>query len=233
MFYGATYKMHQQRIPNTQCPFSSFIQQNNLLRLAVKNIKNDEAAQYRLNEKIRVPEVRLVGDNFEAISAVANEKIEANVYPTQKVLRWAFALELDLVEISPNAKPPVCRITDFQKFLYQKRKKEKEIKSNTVKTVLKEIRFGPNTDEHDFEFKTKHAESFLAEGSKVKAYVQFPGRTIVFKDRGETLLKNFIARLADLGTPEAPLKLEGRRMMVVLTPKKVAVKKKEEPKVEK
>ena len=122
--------------------------------------------------------------------------------------------------ISPNADPPVCRIIEFNKFLYNKRKKEKEIKANTSKTVIKEIRFGPNTDEHDFEFKVKHAQKFLDEGSKVKAYVHFRGRTIVFKERGELLLLKLLKEVEEFGAAEALPKMEGRRMIVILAPKK-------------
>ena len=129
-------------------------------------------------------------------------------------------MELDLVEISPNAKPPVVRIIDLNKFLYEKKKKEKEMKAKAAKTVIKEIRFGPNTDEHDFEFKLRHAQKFLEEGSKVKAYVQFRGRTIVFKDRGELLLLRMIKELEEFGAAEALPKMEGRRMIVVVAPKK-------------
>ncbi len=177
--------------------------------------------QYRLNDQIRVPEIRLVGENFEELSTLVGEKIEGgSIVPIRRALFWAEKANLDLVEISPNAAPPVCRLTDFNKFLYEKRRKEKELKSKAVKTVLKEIRFGPNTDDHDFEFKTRHAKTFLEEGSKVKAYVHFIGRTIVFKDRGADLLNRFLKELEDVGAPEAPLKLEGKRMIVVLTPKK-------------
>ena len=131
---------------------------------------------HRINDFIRVSEVRLVGDN-----------VEMGVYSTDKAKDLARELELDLVEISPNAEPPVCKIMDYRKFLFEKKKKEKEIKAKTQKTVIKEIRFGPNTDEHDFEFKAKHGEKFLKEGSKVRAFVFFRGRSIVFKDRGELL----------------------------------------------
>jgi translation initiation factor IF-3 len=181
-------------------------------------------SQYRTNEQIRVPEVRLVGDDFEKIGQVAGEPVEAGVFPTRKARDWAEALELDLVEISPNAIPPVARITDFNKFLYDKKKKEKEIKAKASKTVIKEIRFGPNTDDHDFEFKVRHAKTFLEEGAKVKAYVQFKGRAIVFKDRGELILLRFLKELEELGAAEALPKLEGRRMHVVVAPKKTAKK---------
>ncbi|MBP7821347.1 MAG: translation initiation factor IF-3 [Saprospiraceae bacterium] len=180
--------------------------------------------ELRINDEIRVPEIRLVGDNFDEISAIVGQNIESGVYPTRRVLQWALELEMDLVEISPQAKPPVCKIIDYNKFLYLKKKKEKEIKSNAVKTVVKEIRFGPNTDEHDFEFKTKHAQNFLQEGAKVKAYVQFKGRAIVFKDRGELILLRFIKELEEFGAPDHLPKLEGKRMLVVLSPKKVAKK---------
>lgn len=181
----------------------------------------DEARlQFKLNEDIRVPEIRLVGDNLEEISAVAGRTIEPGIYPTRQVRAWAEELAQDLVMISPNADPPVCRIIEFNKFLYNKRKKEKEIKANTAKTVIKEIRFGPNTDDHDFEFKLRHARTFLEEGSKVKAYVHFRGRTIVFKERGELLLLKFLKELEDLGVAENLPKLEGRRMIVMIAPKK-------------
>lgn len=127
---------------------------------------------------------------------------------------------MDLVEITPNADPPVCKIIDFKKFLYLKRKKEKEIKAKTAKTVVKEIRFGPHTDDHDFDFKMKHAIKFLEEGAKVKAYVQFRGRAIVFKDRGELILLRFIKELEPYGVAEELPRLEGKRMHVILSPKK-------------
>ena len=129
-------------------------------------------------------------------------------------------MEMDLVEISPNAQPPVCRIVDYQKFLYQQKKKAKEMKANASKIVIKEIRFGPNTDEHDFQFKLKHAQSFLEEGSKVKAYVFFKGRSILFKEQGELLLARFAADLESYGKVEAVPKLEGKRMIVNISPKK-------------
>ncbi|MBP6184527.1 MAG: translation initiation factor IF-3 [Saprospiraceae bacterium] len=169
---------------------------------------------------IRVPEIRLVGDNLEIISEVAGKLIETGVYSTRAALTWAESLELDLVEISPNAEPPVCKIIDYRKFLYDKKKRERELKAKVVKTVMKEIRFGPNTDEHDFEFKVRHAKNFLEEGSKVRAYVHFRGRTIVFKDRGELLLLKFLKELEDHGAAESLPKLEGRRMAVIISPKK-------------
>ncbi|MBK7475612.1 MAG: translation initiation factor IF-3 [Haliscomenobacter sp.] len=179
-----------------------------------------------MNEMIRIPQVRLVGDNMEQISSAAGQEIKSGeVYYTRDLLHWAEKLALDLVEISPNAEPPVVRLTDFNKFLYEKKKKEKEIKTKAAKTVIKEIRFGPNTDDHDFEFKVRHAKTFLDEGAKVKAYVNFRGRTIVFKDRGELLLLRFLKELEEFGSPEALPKLEGRRMIVMVSPKKVAKKK--------
>jgi translation initiation factor IF-3 len=187
--------------------------------------RDEEKNRFRLNDMIRIPEARLVGDNLDEISQLAGKPIESGIYPTRQLREWAERLEMDLVEISPNAKPPVVRITDFNKFLYEKKKKEKEIKAKAAKTVIKEIRFGPNTDDHDFEFKVRHARSFLDEGSKVKAYVQFKGRAIVFKDRGELLLLRFLKELEDLGAAESLPKLEGRRMIVMVAPKKSAPKK--------
>ncbi|NNF01522.1 MAG: translation initiation factor IF-3 [Bacteroidia bacterium] len=161
-----------------------------------------------MNRKINAPRVRVVG-----------EDIESDVYTLQEALRLAEDQGLDLVEISPKAKPPVCRIVDYKKFLYERKKKQKEIKAKTAKTVIKEIRFTPNTDDHDFEFKAKHAERFLGEGAKVKAYVHFRGRAIVFKDRGELLLLKFAQRLEEVGVVEQLPKLEGKRMIMFLTPK--------------
>ncbi len=165
---------------------------------------------HRINDKIvGVREVRLVGDN-----------VEQGVYTYQQAIRIADDMNLDLVEISPNAEPPVCRIADYQKFLYDKKKKEKEAKANQKKMEVKEIRFGPQTDDHDFNFKLKHAEGFLKDGNKVKAYVFFRGRSIVFKEQGELLLARFADELAEYGKPEAMPKLEGKRMIMFLTPKK-------------
>jgi translation initiation factor IF-3 len=181
--------------------------------------------RFRINEAIRVHEIRLVGDNLEEISKQVGENIESgSVLPTRKVLEWTDKVNLDLVEISPNAKPPVCKLTDYKKFLYEKKKREKEMKAKAVKTVIKEIRFGPNTDDHDFEFKSKHAKNFLEEGAKVKAYVHFYGRSIVFKDRGRDLLRRFIDEVEEYGVPENPPKMEGKRMIVIMVPNK---KKKE------
>lgn len=165
---------------------------------------------HRTNNKIYgVNEVRLVG-----------EDIEPGVYPFAQALRMAEERELDLVEISPTAVPPVCRITDYKKFLYDLKKKQKEIKAKAATVEMKEIRFGPNTDEHDVNFKLKHARKFLEEGHKVKAFVFFRGRSIVFKERGEILLLKFAQDLEDIGTVEAMPKLEGKRMTMFLIPKK-------------
>ena len=167
--------------------------------------------QYRINERIRVREVRLVGDN-----------VEQGVYPTSQALKIAEDQGLDLVEISPNAAPPVCRVIDYQKFLYQQKNRQKEQKAKSVKVVVKEIRFGPQTDDHDYAFKLKHAKGFLEEGAKVKAYVFFKGRSILFKEQGEVLLLRFANDLEDYGRVEQMPLLEGKRMIIVLTPKKGA-----------
>lgn len=135
-------------------------------------------------------------------------------------LRLADDMELDLVEISPNADPPVCRLTDYQKFLYQQKKKQKEIKANATRIIVKEIRFGPNTDDHDYNFKLKHAINFLEEGAKVKAYVFFKGRSILFKDQGEKLLARFVSDLEEYAKVDQNPKLEGKRMIIILSPKK-------------
>ena len=164
---------------------------------------------YVINEYIRAREVRLVGDN-----------VEQGVYPIEKARRIAEELELDLIEISPNAEPPVCRILDYQKFLYQQKKRQKEQKAKATKVVVKEIRFGPQTDDHDYNFKLKHAQSFLQEGSKVKAYVFFKGRSILFKEQGEVLLLRFANDLEELGKVEQMPVLEGKRMTIMLSPKK-------------
>ncbi|MCB0668380.1 MAG: translation initiation factor IF-3 [Saprospiraceae bacterium] len=175
---------------------------------------------YRTNREIQVPEIRLVGDNFEELSETIGQDIETGIYRTRVALDWAHEMGLDLVEISPKANPPVCKIIDYRKFIYDKKKKDKEIKAKTVKTVIKEIRFGPNTDDHDFDFKLKHAKNFLEDGAKVRAFVQFRGRAIVFKDRGELLLLRFLKELEEYGTAEELPKLEGRRMSVIVSPKK-------------
>ena len=151
--------------------------------------------------------MRLVGEN-----------VEGGVYPTRKALEIANELELDLVEISPNATPPVCKVIDYKKFLYEQKKRDKELKAKATKVVIKEIRFGPQTDDHDYEFKKKHGEKFLKEGSKVKAYVFFKGRSIIYKDQGEILLLRLATDLADYGKVEQMPKLEGKRMTMFLAP---------------
>lgn len=175
--------------------------------------------EHRINDRIKVPEVRLVGDN-----------VTAGVYPIAEARRIAEDLELDLVEISPNAAPPVCRVVEYKKFLYEKKRREKEMKANSKQNEVKEIRFTPETDEHDFNFKVKHAEKFLQDGNKVKAYVQFRGRAIMFKDRGELLLLKFAERLADLGVLENMPKMEGKRMLTMFAPKTAGGAKKKEAK---
>jgi len=170
----------------------------------------DTAPQHNINQRIRAQQVRLVGDNIE----------NQGVYPLSEALRMADEMELDLVEISPNADPPVCKVIDYKKFLYQQKKKQKEMKAKAVQVVVKEIRFGPNTDDHDFEFKLRHAEKFLKEGAKVKAYVFFKGRSILFKEQGEILLLRFATELEDLGKVEQLPRLEGKRMTMFITPKK-------------
>ena len=165
--------------------------------------------EHRINEEIVGPEVRVVG-----------EDIEPGVYPVSVALKMAQAKEVDLVEISPQAVPPVCRIVDYNKFLYEKKKKDKEQKAKSKQSEVKEIRFTPNTDDHDFDFKSKHAEKFLQEGDKVKCYVQFRGRAIMFQERGELMLLKFAERLAEWGSLESMPKMEGRRMIAIFTPKK-------------
>ena len=183
------------------------------------NFRREVQQEHRTNRMIRIPEVRLVG-----------EGIEPGVYPTEKALALAEAQGLDRVEISPNAAPPVCRIIDYKKFLYEKKRKEKEMKANAKQNEVKEIRFTPNTDDHDFDFKCKHAEKFLKEGDKVKAYVQFKGRAIMFKDRGELLLLKFAERLSETGVLEGMPKMEGKRMLVIFAPKSKAKVKKDKEK---
>lgn len=151
---------------------------------------------------------------------LVGEGVEQGVYSTSEALKIAEDMELDLVEISPNAEPPVCKVIDYKKFLYEQKKKQKELKAKQSKVSIKEIRFGPNTDDHDFEFKLKHARSFLEEGSKVKAYVFFKGRTIIYKDRGEILLLRFAQSVEDLGVVEQMPQLQGKRMIMMITPKK-------------
>jgi translation initiation factor IF-3 len=148
------------------------------------------------------------------------ENIEPKVMDIRDALDLADEMELDLVEISPNADPPVCKIVDYQKFLYQQKKKQKEIKANAAKIVVKEIRFGPNTDDHDYNFKLKHAINFLEEGAKVRAYVFFKGRSILFKEQGEKLLARFVSDLDEYGKVDQTPRLEGKRMIIILSPKK-------------
>ena len=163
-----------------------------------------------INEEIRAPKVRLVGDNIP----------EPGIYPISAAMKMADEMELDLVEITAKADPPVCKILDYQKYLYQQKKKAKEMKQNATKIVIKEIRFGPNTDEHDFQFKLKHAQEFLGEGSKVKASVFFRGRSIQFADQGEKLLLRFAVELEEYGRAENMPKLEGKRMTMMIAPVK-------------
>lgn len=151
---------------------------------------------------------------------VVGEGIEQGVYPIDKALQMARDMELDLVEIAPTAEPPVCRIIDYKKFLYEQKKKQKELKQKAAKVVVKEIRFGPHTDDHDFNFKKNHAIKFLQEGAKVKAYVFFKGRSILFKEQGEILLLKFATELEEWGKPEQLPLLEGKRMIMILSPKK-------------
>lgn len=164
----------------------------------------------RINDQIKgLKEVRLVGDN-----------VEQGIYPFAEAMRLADELELDLVEISPNANPPVCKIIDYQKFLYQQKRREKEQKAKSTKVIVKEIRFGPQTDDHDYNFKLKHAQGFLKEGCKVKAYVFFKGRSILFKEQGELLLLRFANDLEAIAKVEQLPKLEGKKMFLFLSPKK-------------
>ncbi|MDE6717639.1 MAG: translation initiation factor IF-3 [Muribaculaceae bacterium] len=176
--------------------------------------QRDSRDPYVINEHIRAREVRLVGDN-----------VEQGIYTLQQALKIAEQQELDLIEISPNAEPPVCRILDYQKFLYQQKKRQKEQKAKAAKVVVKEIRFGPQTDDHDYNFKLKHAIGFLKEGSKVKAYVFFRGRSILFKEQGEVLLLRFANDLEEYGKVEMMPVLEGKRMTIMLTPLKTPAKK--------
>lgn len=164
---------------------------------------------HSINERIRAREVRVVG-----------EGIEQGVYPIARALEIAKEMGLDLVEISPNAEPPVCKVVDYKKFLYDQKKKQKELKAKAAKTVVKEIRFGPQTDDHDFNFKKNHAIKFLQDGAKVKAFVFFKGRSIVFKEQGEILLLRFANELEEYGKPEQLPLLEGKKMILVIAPKK-------------
>ena len=178
-------------------------------------MKNDKKQnQYRTNEQIRVREVRIVGESG------------STVMPIRQALDMARQQGVDLVEISPNANPPVCRLIDYSKFLYQQKKRQKEMKAKQVKVEVKEIRFGPQTDEHDYQFKLKHAREFLEEGNKVRAYVFFRGRSILFKEQGEVLLLRFANDLEDCGKVESMPSLEGKKMFLYLAPKKAGVAKK-------
>ncbi len=172
-------------------------------------VKREESEQHRINEKIFARQIRLVREGEEPIVMITSEAI-----------RLAESEDLDLVEISPKADPPVCKIMDYRKFLYNQKRKQKELKAKQSKVVLKEIRFGPNTDDHDFNFKLAHGRKFLEEGSKLKAYVFFKGRSIVFKDRGEILLLRLAQELADVGVVEQMPKLEGKKMIMMINPKK-------------
>lgn len=177
--------------------------------------KDNLKQQYRINEQIREREVRIVGDD-----------IESTVMPIQKALQLAESQGVDLVEISPNAVPPVCRLIDYSKFLYQLKKRQKEMKAKQVKVDVKEIRFGPQTDDHDYNFKLKHAQEFLSDGDKVKAYVFFKGRSILFKEQGEVLLLRFANDLEEYGKVEQMPVLEGKRMTIFIAPKKQGQPKK-------
>ena len=184
-------------------------------------MKNDKMTnQYRVNEQIRAREVRIVSDGG------------AEVMPTRQALELARQQGLDLVEISPNAQPPVCRIIDYSKFLYQQKKHQKEMKQKQAKVDIKEIRFGPQTDEHDYQFKLKHAKEFLNGGNKVRAYVFFRGRSILFKEQGEVLLLRFANDLEEYAKVEQLPKLDGKKMFLYLTPKKAGVVKKSQQKMD-
>lgn len=182
-------------------------------------MKNDKMKnQYRVNEQIHVREVRVVSEDG------------SEVIPTRKAMDLARQQGVDLVEISPNAQPPVCRLIDYSKFLYQQKKRQKEMKQKQVKVEVKEIRFGPQTDEHDYQFKLKHAQEFLLEGNKVRAYVFFRGRSILFKEQGEVLLLRFANDLEEYGKVESMPALEGKKMFLYLAPKKAGVAKKSQQK---
>ena len=173
-----------------------------------RNFRGRQEEPYKINDRITATHVRVVGEN-----------VEVGIYDIQQAIEMAEGQSLDLVEISPKADPPVCKIIDYSKFKYEQKKKQKEIKAKAQKTIMKEIRFGPNTDDHDFNFKLKHAINFLQDGAKVKAYVHFFGRTIVFKERGEILLLKFAQQLEEYGKVEQLPKLEGKRMAIFISPK--------------
>lgn len=189
-------------------PNPGFVRRSNTGNNQIQNNKGKDE-ENRINGEIISTKVRLVGDNIE----------NPGIYTITDAIRLARQMNLDLIEISPNAQPPVCRIEDYQKFLYQRKKKEKEQKAKASKIVVKEVRFGPNTDEHDYQFKLKHARSFLEEGSKVKAYVFFKGRSILFTQQGEILLLRFASDLEEYGKIEQMPKLEGKRMTIFVNPK--------------
>jgi len=170
---------------------------------------------HRINERITAQMVRLVGDNID----------EPGVFSVREALQLADEMELDLVEISGKSDPPVCKIIDYQKFLYQQKKKQKELKAKSTKIIVKELRFGPNTDDHDYNFKLKHAQKFLEDGAKVKAFVFFKGRSIIYSEKGEILLLRFATDLEELGKVEQFPKLEGKRMTMILSPKTIRGKK--------
>lgn len=182
-------------------------------------VRGERKELHATNQHIRAREVRLVGDN-----------VEQGIYPIDRALKIARDLELDLIEISPNAEPPVCKILDYHKFLYQQKKRQKEQKAKAAKVVVKEIRFGPQTDDHDYNFKLKHAMGFLSEGSKVKAYVFFRGRSILFKEQGEVLLLRFANDLENYGKVEMMPVLEGKRMTIMISPLKAPKKEPKEAK---
>ncbi len=184
-------------------------------------MKNDKSNNYRINEQIRVREVRVVSENG------------STVLPTRQALDMARENGVDLVEISPNAQPPVCRLIDYSKFLYQQKKRAKEMKAKQVKQEVKEIRFGPQTDEHDYNFKLRHAKEFLEEGNKVRAFVFFRGRSILFKEQGEVLLLRFANDLEEYGKVERMPALEGKKMFLYMSPKKAGVAKKSQQKLDK
>ncbi len=186
----------------------------------MKNDKNKLKSQYRVNEQIHMREVRVVSD------------AGSEVMPTRKALDMAHQEGVDLVEISPNAQPPVCRLIDYSKFLYQQKKRQKEMKQKQIKVEVKEIRFGPQTDEHDYQFKLKHAQDFLEGGNKVRAYVFFRGRSILFKEQGEVLLLRFANDLEEYGKVEQMPKLEGKKMFLYLASKKAAQAKKSQQRID-
>ncbi len=191
-----------------------------ITELSKKGGKREQELRYRINEQIRAPQVRLVGDNIEGGNKVV---------PTEEALRLAEELELDLVEINPKADPPIAKIVDYSKFLYEQKKKLKEQAKKAAKVEIKEIRFTPHTDDHDFTFKLNHARKFLEQGNKVKASVFFKGRSILFKDQGRELLERLIEELSDLAEPENQPKMEGRRLIIILKPTKKAKKTKNKP----